>query len=381
MSASVLELDDDDDEILDVTSRLRRDGRGRQRKRLLSRTSMKTTTRKLQRGWSTSRAPACAPPPSPVTTTTRTTRTTSPPRHVTDDRGHPQGARQREAGARTGAQGSPDGTAARPHLGGGPRAGLRPDFRGNQHQDGRPRRHPPPLGHRAPEGGRRRYADRLLKRERSRGIDEEEQRDYREDQPRIVRPRRSEPCEGEKAVSSSIRGPLLLGLAQRIDAPADNPPRCRPPAPPRRPTTSLLMKNTGRRSTKRTTAPSSPSPKAWARGTSPIEAAAAAFVERQPSAPLHMRRAAAIETDEEFTREAGRPPSASPPWQDPQARPVHGVREHPLPPRNQVSDSDQIAGAGSLPRLSRIRSSSRACGGASGSACPMLNMALEPAPR
>jgi hypothetical protein len=159
-------------------------------------------------------------------------------------------------------------------------------------------------------------ADRLLKRERSREIDEEEQRDYREDLAKVVRPRRSEPRESvaDKARPVPIdqsAAPLILGSSQRVDSPTENPQKL--DLRPRRVGAAMIAldedgvfeeheeddddfiafaESVGARSL-----------------PDLLEAAAAytAFVERQPSfsRPQIMRRAAAIETDEEFTREAG----------------------------------------------------------------------------
>jgi hypothetical protein len=161
-------------------------------------------------------------------------------------------------------------------------------------------------------------ADRMLKRERSREIDEEEQRDYREDLAKVVRPRRSEPRESvaEKAARPAPidegAAPLILGSSQRVDDPAENPQKI--DLRPRRIGAGMLAldeedavvddheeddsefvafaESVGARSL-----------------PDLLEAAAAytAFVEQQPSfsRPQIMRRAAAIETDEEFTREAG----------------------------------------------------------------------------
>jgi hypothetical protein len=160
-------------------------------------------------------------------------------------------------------------------------------------------------------------ADRLLKRERSREIDEEEQRDYREDLAKVVRPRRSEPRESvaDKARPAPLddaAAPLILGSSQRVDNPAENPPKL--DLRPRRVGAAMIALDDEDAEfddhaeddgafvafAERVGARSLPDL---------LEAAAAytAFVEGQPSfsRPQIMRRAAAIETDEEFTREAG----------------------------------------------------------------------------
>ena len=160
-------------------------------------------------------------------------------------------------------------------------------------------------------------ADRLLKRERSREVDEEEQRDYREDLAKVVRPRRSEPREvaAEKAVRPAPldqgAAPLILGSSQRIDAPADNPPRV--DLRPRRVGAAMIALDEEHGTEEHEEDDSAFVAFAESVGARNLpdllEAAAAytAFVERQPSfsRPQIMRRAAAIETDEEFTREAG----------------------------------------------------------------------------
>jgi methionine-rich copper-binding protein CopC len=160
-------------------------------------------------------------------------------------------------------------------------------------------------------------ADRLLKRERSREIDEEEQRDYREDLAKVVRPRRSEPGESvaDKARPAPLddgAAPLILGSSQRVDNPALNPQKL--DLRPRRVGAAMIALDDEETEfdehaeddgafvafAERVGARSLPDL---------LEAAAAytAFVEGQPSfsRPQIMRRAAAIETDEEFTREAG----------------------------------------------------------------------------
>jgi hypothetical protein len=160
-------------------------------------------------------------------------------------------------------------------------------------------------------------ADRLLKRERSREIDEEEQRDYREDLAKVVRPRRSEPRESaaEKARPKSIGSgaqPLILASSQRVDTPADEDPRA--DLRPRRVGAMIALDEEADLADDGLPEDDSEFVAfAEALGARDLpdllEAAAAytAFVERQPSfsRPQIMRRAAAIETDEEFTREAG----------------------------------------------------------------------------
>jgi hypothetical protein len=160
-------------------------------------------------------------------------------------------------------------------------------------------------------------ADRLLKRERSREIDEEEQRDYREDLAKVVRPRRSEPREGaaEKAARPApldqTAAPLILGSNQRIDTPTENPSRV--DLRPRRVGAAMIALDEEHGSEEHDEDDGAFIAFAESMGARNLpdllEAAAAytAFVERQPSfsRPQIMRRAAAIETDEEFTREAG----------------------------------------------------------------------------
>jgi hypothetical protein len=160
-------------------------------------------------------------------------------------------------------------------------------------------------------------ADRLLKRERSREIDEEEQRDYREDLAKVVRPRRSEPREAaaEKAVRPApldqTAAPLILGSSQRIDTPSENPSRV--DLRPRRVGAAMIAIDEEHDAEEHAEDDSAFIAFAESMGAQNLpdllEAAAAytAFVERQPSfsRPQIMRRAAAIETDEEFTREAG----------------------------------------------------------------------------
>jgi hypothetical protein len=160
-------------------------------------------------------------------------------------------------------------------------------------------------------------ADRLLKRERSREIDEEEQRDYREDLAKVVRPRRSEPREAaaEKAVRptplAEAAAPLILGSSQRIDTPSDGAQRIE--LRPRRVGAAMIALDEESGTEEQVEDDGAFVAFAESMGARNLpdllEAAAAytAFVERQPSfsRPQIMRRAAAIETDEEFTREAG----------------------------------------------------------------------------
>jgi hypothetical protein len=164
-------------------------------------------------------------------------------------------------------------------------------------------------------------ADRLLKRERSREIDEEEQRDYREDLAKVVRPRRSEPRESAavKTAATAARpapldtsaAPLILGSSQRIDTPSENPHRI--DLRPRRVGAAMIALDEDHGAEEVIEDDSAFVAFAETMGarnlSDLLEAAAAytAFVERQPSfsRPQIMRRAAAIETDEEFTREAG----------------------------------------------------------------------------
>jgi hypothetical protein len=160
-------------------------------------------------------------------------------------------------------------------------------------------------------------ADRMLKRERSRELDEEEQRDYREDLAKVVRPRRSEPREAaaEKAERPApleeTAAPLILGSSQRIDSPDEHPRKIE--LRPRRVGAGMLALDEDAE-TEAVEEDDSDfvafAESVGARNLADLlEAAAAytAFVERQPSfsRPQIMRRAAAIETDEEFTREAG----------------------------------------------------------------------------
>jgi hypothetical protein len=159
-------------------------------------------------------------------------------------------------------------------------------------------------------------ADRLLKRERSREIDEEEQRDYREDLAKVVRPRRSEPRENvaEKAVRPTpvdhAAAPLILGTNQRVDT-ASEPHRVE--LRPRRVGAGMiaLEEEHGAEDFEADDSAFVVFAESVGARSLPdvLEAAAAytAFVEQQPSfsRPQIMRRAAAIETDEEFTREAG----------------------------------------------------------------------------
>jgi len=157
-------------------------------------------------------------------------------------------------------------------------------------------------------------ADRMLNRERSRQLDEEEQSVYREDLAKVVRPRKSEPRESasDKArPTSEAAEPLILGSSQRVDE-SDKAERVTS-VQPRRVGAGMLAMDADQ-------APDEPEEDdrefvAFAEEMGArelpdlLEAAAAytAFVERQPhfSRPQIMRRAAAIETEEEFTREAG----------------------------------------------------------------------------
>jgi hypothetical protein len=160
-------------------------------------------------------------------------------------------------------------------------------------------------------------ADRLLKRERSREIDEEEQRDYREDLAKVVRPRRSEPRESvaEKARPLPLdeaAAPLVLGSSQRVDSPIENPQKL--DLRPRRVGAAMIALDDEDAELEDHAEDDGAfvafAERVGARSLPDLlEAAAAytAFVEGQPSfsRPQIMRRAAAIETDEEFTREAG----------------------------------------------------------------------------
>ena len=159
-------------------------------------------------------------------------------------------------------------------------------------------------------------ADRMLKRERSREVDEEEQRDYREDLAKVVRPRRSEPRESaaEKVrprLVDEIAAPLILGSSQRIDTPGETPEKT--DLRPRRVGAGMLALDEEVVTEDHEEDDSEFIAFAESVGATNLpdllEAAAAytAFVEQQPSfsRPQIMRRAAAIETDEEFTREAG----------------------------------------------------------------------------
>jgi pilus assembly protein FimV len=162
-------------------------------------------------------------------------------------------------------------------------------------------------------------ADRMLKRERSREVDEEEQRDYREDLAKVVRPRRSEPRESaaEKVrprLIDETAAPLILGSSQRIDTP-DTPGETleKTDLRPRRVGAGMLALDEEAVTEDHEEDDSEFIAFAESVGATNLpdllEAAAAytAFVEQQPSfsRPQIMRRAAAIETDEEFTREAG----------------------------------------------------------------------------
>jgi hypothetical protein len=159
-------------------------------------------------------------------------------------------------------------------------------------------------------------ADRMLKRERSREVDEEEQRDYREDLAKVVRPHRSEPRESasEKVRPKPIdetAAPLILGSSQRVDELGDTAQKI--DLRPRRIGAGMIALDEDAGPEDEDTDESDFIAFAEAAGARNLpdllEAAAAytAFVEQRPSfsRPQIMRRAAAIETDEEFTREAG----------------------------------------------------------------------------
>jgi hypothetical protein len=159
-------------------------------------------------------------------------------------------------------------------------------------------------------------ADRLLKRERSRELDEAEQRDYRDDLAKVVRPHRSEPRESLSDRSRPVpldqgAAPLILGSSQRIDNPAENPRTL--DLRPRRVGSAMIALDEATMPEDHNEDDSGFVAFAESVGARSLpdllEAAAAytAFVEEQPSfsRPQIMRRAAAIETDEEFTREAG----------------------------------------------------------------------------
>jgi hypothetical protein len=160
-------------------------------------------------------------------------------------------------------------------------------------------------------------ADRMLKRERSRELDEEEQSAYREDLAKVVRPHRSEPRE---IVSSTARpasleetgAPLILASSQRVDS--ETGAASKLDLRPRRIGAGMLALDEDDSADM----DEGDDDSAFAEFAESVgardlpdllEAAAAytAFVERQPtfSRPQIMRRAAAVETDEEFTREAG----------------------------------------------------------------------------
>ena len=164
-------------------------------------------------------------------------------------------------------------------------------------------------------------ADRLLKRDRSGEADAAEQNQYREDLAKVVRPRPSEPRENaadreaEKAKTANGEAqPLMLVSSQRIDggsaAPGDADEEA---VRPRRIGAGMLALDQDQRDEEEDDDESEFIAFAQNMGARDLpdllEAAAAftSFVERQPhfSRPQIMRRAASIETEEEFTREAG----------------------------------------------------------------------------
>jgi hypothetical protein len=237
---------------------------------------------------------------------------------MTHARRHPHGAQRRGGGDGAGAQGGADGAPARADR---RRARKEPAFdrileETNTKMADR-------------EGTRRRSAiahlkaavaatkaDRMLKRERSRELDEEEQRAYREDLAKVVRPRRSEPREiareGAARFIEETGAPLILASSQRVDSETESCLQARPAPAPRR---ARACSRSTRTSFEDHEGDDDSEFAAFAESVGArdlpdlLEAAAAytAFVERQPSfsRPQIMRRAAAIETDEEFTREAG----------------------------------------------------------------------------
>lgn len=156
-------------------------------------------------------------------------------------------------------------------------------------------------------------ADRMLNRERSRQLDEEEQSAYREDLAKVVRPHRSEPRESaadKMRHASEPAEPLILGSSQRVDD-AGGAERVTSVQPRRIGAGMLAIESDdGDSENEDDSAFVAFAEEMGARELPDLlEAAAAytAFVERQPhfSRPQIMRRAAAIETEEEFTREAG----------------------------------------------------------------------------
>ncbi len=158
-------------------------------------------------------------------------------------------------------------------------------------------------------------ADRMLNRERSRQIDEEEQSAYRDDLAKVVRPRPSQARESaaEKARPvSEEAAPLILGSNQRVDE-GERADRITSVQPRRVGAGMLALDADNGEQGEREEDDEEFATFAAQMGARELpdllEAAAAytAFVERQPhfSRPQIMRRAAAIETEEEFTREAG----------------------------------------------------------------------------
>lgn len=156
-------------------------------------------------------------------------------------------------------------------------------------------------------------ADRMLNRERSRQLDEEEQSAYREDLAKVVRPHRSEPRESaadKMRRSSEPAEPLILGSSQRVDD-AGGAERVTSVQPRRIGAGMLAIESEDADVEGDDDSAFVAFAEEMGARELPdlLEAAAAytAFVERQPhfSRPQIMRRAAAIETEEEFTREAG----------------------------------------------------------------------------
>ncbi len=158
-------------------------------------------------------------------------------------------------------------------------------------------------------------ADRLLNRKRSSEDDAEEQSAYREDLAKVVRPRPSEPRENaatkRPALIDETAAPLMLVSSQRIDSVTAHPSQLDQVRPRRIGAGMLALDSDDREDEEDDDTDFIAFAESVGARDLPdlLEAAAAytAFVERQPhfSRPQIMRRAASIETEEEFTREAG----------------------------------------------------------------------------